>query len=80
MKNKQKIFNFGKSSIFIGKLYFLKFCYFPKFSYLDGGSYFKIGIRWMKYVIEFSRPKKNNRVYIKTTSEELDKILKRDII
>ena len=54
---------------------FLKFLKFPKISYLNGGSYWKFGIIWLKYIIEFSHPKKNNKTYKKVTSKKLNIIL-----
>lgn len=74
--NKQKIFHIGKLSIFFGKLKYLKFLKIPKISYLNGGSYWKFGILWLNYVIELSHPKKDNKIYRKITSKELDEILK----
>jgi hypothetical protein len=49
---------------------------YPNFSVFNGGKYWKFSIYWLKYLLEFSGPKKDNTVYKKVTSEELDKILK----
>jgi len=71
------ILHIGKTSIYIAtNVKFLKFAWFPKYSYFDGGSYFKLSFYWFKSLIEFSRTKKDKKIYEKITSEELDKILK----
>lgn len=49
---------------------------YPTFSFFNGGKYWKFSIYWLKYLLEFSGPKKDKAVYKKVTSEELDKILK----
>jgi len=73
------ILHLGKTSVYIAyKLKYLRFFWLPKYSYFDGGSYFKLSFYWLKSLIEFSRSKKNNRVYKKITKEKLDKILKLD--
>lgn len=73
------IFHIGQTSIYIAnKVKYLKFSWFPRYSYFDGGSYFKLSFYWFYTMIEFSRSKKNKTVYKNITSEELDKILKRD--
>ena len=74
------IFHIGKTSIYIAnKLKYLKFSWFPRYSYFDGGYYFKLSFYWFRGLLEISGPKKNKCVYKKITSEELIKILKRDI-
>lgn len=67
--------NIGRVSIWVGWVKFFNVVWFPKFSYFNGGKYWKIGLCWLKYLIEFSGPKKDNNVYKKVTSEELNKIL-----
>jgi hypothetical protein len=75
------ILHIGKISIYIAtNVKFLKFAWFPKYSYFDGGSYFKLSFYWFYYLVEFSRTKKDKKIYKKITSEELDKILKTDKI
>jgi hypothetical protein len=77
-----KIYNFGKTSLYIGPLLDIspfgkKECkYIPKPFYFDGGSYFKTGFYFMGHVIEFCRPKKDKTVYKRLTQEEVDIILK----
>lgn len=60
---------FGWIPLFVLKPY-------PKFSFFNGGCYWKFGIYWFKYLLEFSGPKKNKTKYKKVSSKELDKILK----
>lgn len=75
------IFHVGQTSIYFAhKLKYLKFSWFPRYSYFDGGSYFKLSFYWFHALVEFSRPKKDKCVYKKISFEELDKILKKDII
>jgi len=77
-----KIFNFRKISLYIGPLldvssFGQKFNkYIPKPFYFDGGSYFKVGFYFMNHIIEFSRSKKDNKVYKEISKQELDQILK----
>lgn len=49
---------------------------YPTFSFFNGGCYWKLGIYWFKYLLEFSGPKKDKTKYKKVTSEELNEILK----
>lgn len=82
MSKMNKIYNFGKTSLYIGKLLDVspfsqrEYKYIPKPFYFDGGSYFKTGFYFMGRIIEFSRPKKDKTVYKHVTKEELDIILK----
>lgn len=48
----------------------------PRLSFFNGGKYWKFSVYWLKYLLEFSGPKKDKTVYKKITSKELDKILK----
>lgn len=48
---------------------------YPKFSFFNGGKYWKFGVYWFKYLLEFSGPKKDKTVYKRVTSEELDEII-----
>jgi len=67
--------NIGKINIWVGWVRFFKTYWVPKFSFFNGGKYWKIGFYWLKYLIELSGPKKDNTIYKRVTSEELDKIL-----
>lgn len=49
---------------------------YPKFSFFNGGKYWKFGVYWFKYLLEFSGFKKDKTIYKKVTSEELDQIIK----
>ena len=49
---------------------------YPRFSFFNGGKYWKFGVYWFKYLLEFSGPKKDKTIYKKVTSEELDEIIK----
>lgn len=49
---------------------------YPRFSFFNGGCYWKFGIYWFKYLLEFSGAKKDKTKYKKVTSQELDIILK----
>jgi hypothetical protein len=77
-----KIFNFGKTSLYIGEMLDVSpwgekvYKYIPKFFYFDGGSYFKIGFYFLYHIFEFSRSKKDKNTYKQVTSEELDNIIK----
>ena len=68
--------NIGRVNIWVGWVNFFTLKWIPRFSFFNGGKYWKVGMYWLKYLIEFSGPKKDNTVYKKVTSEELDKILK----
>ena len=76
-----KIFNFGKTSLYIGEMLDVSpfgekvYKYIPKFFYFDGGSYFKIGFYFLYHIFEFSRSKKDKTKYKEISKEELDKIL-----
>lgn len=76
-----KIFNFGKTSLYVGPIwdfscFGVKECkYIPKLFYFDGGCYFKVGFYFFNHVFEFSRPKKDKTIYKQITKEELDEIL-----
>ena len=67
--------NIGKINIWVGWVKFFKVVWMPKVSFFNGGKYWKIGFYWLKYLIELSGQKKDNAVYKKVTSEELDRIL-----
>jgi hypothetical protein len=69
------ILNFSKYSVWSGKIPVFDSKPIPKLSYFNGGSYFKIGFRWFRYLIEFSGPKKDTNSYIRTTSKQLSKEL-----
>jgi hypothetical protein len=78
-----KIYNFGRTSFFIGELLDVgpfgekeRWYYIPKPFYFNGGSYFKFGFYFMGHIIEFCHPKKGKTVYKQVTSEEMDRILK----
>lgn len=77
-----KIFNFGKTSLYIGPMINVSpfgervYKYIPEIFYFDGGSYFKIGFYFLHHIFEFSRSKKDKTVYKKITKEELDSIIK----
>lgn len=70
-----KIMTIGKINIWFGWVAMFPLKLYPKFSFFNGGKYWKFGIYWFKYLLEFSGPKRDNTVYKKVTSEELDKIL-----
>jgi hypothetical protein len=76
-----KIFNFGKTSLYIGPMLYVSpfgekvYKYIPEFFYFDGGSYFKIGFYFLYHIFEFSRSKKDKTIYKEISKEELDKIL-----
>ena len=72
----QMIFNIGKVSIWIGKIPFKRPKYIPQTSYFDAGPYWKFSFYWLKFVIEFSGPKKDNTKYKEVSKDELDKILR----
>lgn len=75
------IFHIGKFSIYIAHhLKYLRYSWYPRYSYFDGGSYFKLSFYWFRSLVEISRTKKDKCVYKKISLEELDKILKKDII
>lgn len=75
------IFHIGKFSIYIAhKLKYMRFFWLPRYSYFDGISYFKLSFYWFHIMVEISANKKNKKVYEVITKEELDKILKKDII
>ena len=63
-------------NIWFGRVPLFRTRVYPKFSSFDGGSYWKFSISWFKYLLEFSGLKHDNTIYKRTTSEELDKILK----
>lgn len=48
---------------------------YPKFSFFNGKKYWKFSIYWLKYLLEFSGPKRDNINYKVVTKEELDRIL-----
>lgn len=48
----------------------------PQFSFFNGGKYWKFSVYWLKYLLEFSGPKRDKTTYKRVTSAELDKILK----
>lgn len=48
----------------------------PRISFFNGGKYWKFSIYWLKFLLEFSGPKKDKTIYKEVTKEELDKILK----
>lgn len=73
---RQRVFNIGKVSIWMGKLPVLTSKYIPRTSYFDAGSYWKLSFYWLKFVIEFSGPKKDNTKYKEVSKDELDKILR----
>lgn len=70
------IFNFLKYSFWLGKIPLEKTKLIPRFSYFNGGSYFKIGVVWFKYLFEISGTKKDTFVYIKVTKKEINRIIK----
>ena len=70
------IFNILGVSIWFGKTPAIKNTLIPSVSWYNGGCYWKFYILWLKYLLELSGPKKDNTVYRKVTSEELDEILK----
>lgn len=47
----------------------------PSYSYFDGGCYFKFSLYFLKYIVEFSHPKKDKTVYKRVSKKELDSIL-----
>lgn len=63
---------FGWVPLFHLKLY-------PKFSFFNGGKYWKFSIYWLKYLLEFSGPKRNNIKYKVVTKEEFDRVLNEDL-
>lgn len=65
----------GKISIWFDWVPLFQMKVYPRFSFFNGGKYWKFSIYWLKYLLEFSGPKKDNTVYKQVTSEELDKIL-----
>jgi hypothetical protein len=48
----------------------------PQFSFFNGGKYWKFSVYWFKYLLEFSGPKNDNKIYKEVSKDELDKILK----
>jgi len=70
-----KIMTIGKLNIWFGWVALFPLKAYPKFSFFNGGCYWKFGIYWFKYLLEFSGPKTDKTVYTKVTSEELDKII-----
>lgn len=78
-----KIFNFGKTSFYIGPLLDVspfgqkEYKYVPKPFYFDGGCYFKIGFYLFNHIFEFSRSKKDKTIYKKVSYKEINNILKK---
>lgn len=70
------IINIGSLSIWVGNIPLKKNVILPRFLYFNGGSYWKFSIYWLKYLLEFSSPKKDKTIYKHVTKEELDIILK----
>lgn len=66
----------GSISVWFGHMLYFNSRVLPRLDWFDGGSYWKFSIRWLRYLLEFSGPKKDKTVYKEVTSEELDKILK----
>lgn len=69
--------NIGKLNIWFGWIPFTHLKAYPRFSFFNCGKYWKFGIYWFKYLLEFSGPKKDKTVYKKVTSEELDRIIEK---
>jgi hypothetical protein len=67
--------NIGKVNVWVGWVDVFALKLIPRLSFFNGGTYWKVGLHWLKYLMEFSGPKKDNTIYKKVTSEELDKIL-----
>jgi hypothetical protein len=65
----------GKISIWFDWVPLFQTKIYPRLSFFNGGKYWKFSIYWLKYLLEFSGPKKDNTIYKQVTSEELDKIL-----
>lgn len=66
----------GPINIWFGYIPVFELRLLPRFSFFNGGGYWKFSISWLKYLLEFSGPKRDNTVYKKVTSQELDKILR----
>ena len=73
---KEFIFHVKKVSLWFGHLPILNPVLVPHVGYFNGGTYWKFSCYWLKYVLEFSGPKKDKTVYKKVTFQELNKILK----
>jgi hypothetical protein len=69
------IINTDKLSFWAGNIPLVKNVYFPRFSYFDGGSYWKLSLLWLKFLLELSGSKIDNKVYKEVSNEELDTIL-----
>jgi len=71
------LLNFGQLSIWSGTIPISKKLYLPRITYFNGGSYWKVGFRWFKYLLELSGSKTNSTSYKRVTSKELDIIIKK---
>ena len=69
------IINMGKLSLWAGNIPLVKNVYVPQFSYFDGGCYWKFSFLWLKFLLELSGSKIDNKVYKEVSNEELDTIL-----
>ena len=69
------IINMGKLSFWAGNIPLVKNVYVPQFSYFDGGCYWKFFFLWLKFLLELSGSKIDNKVYKEVSNEELDTIL-----
>ena len=69
------IINTDKLSFWAGNIPLVENVYVPQFSYLDGGCYWKFSFLWLKFLLELSGSKIDNKVYKEVSNEELDTIL-----
>lgn len=69
------IISMGKLSFWAGNIPLVKNVYVPRFSYFDGGGYWKFSFLWLKFLLELSGSKIDNKVYKEVSKEELDTIL-----
>lgn len=66
----------GPINVWFGHMPYFNSRVLPRVSWFDGGSYWKFSFRWLRYLLEFSGPKKDKTVYKEISKEELDKVLK----
>jgi len=70
------IINIGPLDLWVGNIPINKNALLPRFRYFDGGCYWKLSFLWLKFLLELSGSKKDNREYKQVTKQELDKIIR----
>ena len=73
--SRQMIFNIGKVSLWVGRIPLFTTKYIPRTSYFDAGPYWKFSFYWLKFVLEFSGPKKDNKKYKRLNKTEFDRLM-----